>query len=273
MNVLLRKTLGLAVSFSFFFSGSLKAQQYSQALVYFKSGVTRNLTPGDTSANVTGADITAVLTQYGLTSANVYPAFPTFIEADTLVVSGGDSIRQMDKAKVFAITTPDTTVNNSLIASLKALPEVVYAEVNGVDTLDLVPNDPGFTQQWGLNNTTNPGDDIHAENAWNITTGNANSIIAIIDHGVDRTHPDLSAKIVGGDNTYSIVNLTVPISHGTLIAGIAAASTNNATGIAGVDWQAKIIPEDWTDYHDCFCLQYLFSQHGDNLIYKRYTMR
>ena len=135
----------------------------------------------------------------------------------------------------------------------------MFAEQNGSSIPYIVPHDPGFGNQWGLNNSSNPGHDIHAEAAWDIFTG-MDSIIGIIDYGVDVTHPDLSAKIAGGDRTYS---LDGTFSHGTLVAGIAGASTNNNVGMAGVDWQAQLLPQDMTDYNNCTCISYFKNEHGD----------
>jgi subtilisin family serine protease len=100
-----------------------------------------------------------------------------------------------------------------------------------------------------MKNPLIPGADIHAEAAWDIFRGNPNSIIAIIDNGVDITHNDLAAKINGGDIGFLITTLpgtTTEISHGSIEAGIAAAVTNNTNnnGIAGVDWNAKIHPRN-----------------------------
>jgi hypothetical protein len=245
---------------------------YYQASVYFRSGVQRNITATDTSATVTASDIQAVLNKYHITSSYVYPAFPKFKESDTLKISvsdGGiaDSLKQMDKAKVFTITVSDTTTRNNLINNLLALSEVLFAEANGNNKSAIIPNDQYFPNQWALNNTSYPGDDIHAESAWDIFTGNPNSIIAIIDEGVDVLHQDLTAKIAGGDNSYSIeTSGSLSTSHGTLVAGIAAASSNNGIGISGVDWKAKIISKDKHDYWDCFCTNYLTKLHGDVLI-------
>jgi subtilisin family serine protease len=110
------------------------------------------------------------------------------------------------------------------------------------------PNDPLFTQQWGLNNTGSvgvAGADIDAPEAWDHTQGSDTVIIAIIDEGVDTTHPDLQNKIVTPYDAVDGDNDQTPISwdgHGTACAGIAAAVTANGLGVAGVAWQAKIMP-------------------------------
>jgi len=150
----------------------------------------------------------------------------------------------MNRAKVFTIKLPDNSIKNALINTLNKIPEVLYAESDGEAVTDVIPSDTRFGQQWNMRNTTVPGADIHAEGAWNVFTGNPTAIIAIVDGGVDVAHNDLNAKINGGDVGFA----TVPdefgrqFSHGTHVAGIAAAVTNNTNGVAGVDWQAKIHP-------------------------------
>jgi thermitase len=124
-----------------------------------------------------------------------------------------------------------------VIEQLLSMPEVLYAEPNGIAVHQAIPNDPRFNEQWGLRNTINPGADIHAEAAWDVYTGSSNSIIAIIDGGVERTHADLNSKMLGGDVGFGWDG------HGTHVAGIAAAATNNGVGIAGVDWNASIHPK------------------------------
>lgn len=91
------------------------------------------------------------------------------------------------------------------------------------------PNDPDFSKQWGL-------EKIQCPKAWEIQKGRWAISIAIIDRGVDTEHEDLKSKItVGGDEGYET-------AHGTRLAGIAAAATNNNLGIAGVGWENAIIP-------------------------------
>ncbi|MDD5230618.1 MAG: S8 family serine peptidase [Candidatus Marinimicrobia bacterium] len=104
------------------------------------------------------------------------------------------------------------------------------------------PNDPMFLNQWNLSK-------INILEAWNVTTGNPTIKIAVIDNGVDIAHEDLFDNLVIG---YNAVNpgedpdhSCVPCYHGTAVAGIAGATTNNALGIAGVAYNCKIMPVKW----------------------------
>ncbi len=115
-------------------------------------------------------------------------------------------------------------------------PRVEYAEVDHLVHATLIPNDASYSLQWGPSK-------IQAPAAWDITVGSSDIIIAIVDTGVDLDHPDLDAKMVSG---WDFAN-DDPIAqddheHGTHVAGIAAAETNNNQGVAGISWQARIMP-------------------------------
>jgi thermitase len=123
----------------------------------------------------------------------------------------------------------------AIVAALRPHPLVEYAEPNYILHAVLTPNDPYFSSQWGLTK-------IGASQAWDVTTGSSDLTIAIVDSGIDLDHPDLSGKIVLG---YDYVNEDwVPdddYGHGTHVAGIAAAWTNNGQGVAGVSWGARLM--------------------------------
>jgi thermitase len=116
----------------------------------------------------------------------------------------------------------------------------------------VTPNDPDFPYQWSLKNTgilqgSVPGADINAPAAWGVTTGATQIKIAVIDEGVDSTNVDLSAKVLQGINVTRNPNDTNTLPnvgdfHGTAVAGIAAAKTDNNEEIAGVCWMCKILP-------------------------------
>ena len=146
---------------------------------------------------------------------------------------------------------------------------VAYVEPDYIlYTAATLPNDAQFSQLWGMNNTGQLGGtldaDIDAPEAWDITTGSSNVVIAVIDTGVDYTHPDLAINMwvnpgeVAGDgldndgngfvdDIYGIDganNDSDPIdgnAHGTHVAGTIAAVGDNGVGVVGVNWQAKIM--------------------------------
>ncbi len=126
----------------------------------------------------------------------------------------------------------------ALARQLESDPTVLYAEPDYIaHALTTEPNDTYYADyQWNMPH-------IGLETAWDTTTGSSSVIIAIIDTGVDLTHPDLSDKLVSG---YDFVNGDSDPSddegHGTHVAGIAAATTNNSLGVAGVSWGSKIMP-------------------------------
>jgi PKD repeat protein len=165
-------------------------------------------------------------------------------------------------------------------------PRVLWAQPNNIYRLTTTPNDPYFNQQWGLNNTGQsvngqpsgtPCADIHASEAWDTFTGPVGSndvIIAVIDTGIDYTHPDLQDNIwtnpgemgydtQGQDKRFNGIdddgtgiaddwhgwntldrngNITDDIGHGTAMAGIIGASGNNGVGVSGINWKVKIVP-------------------------------
>lgn len=228
---------------------NLFAQQtsISQALVYFQSGVTRN---PDATATITSQNILNVLGSLNIPTSNVIPAFPEFSENDTLLYfsefPNEPVSKEMNKTKIYKIICGDTLQRNQLIANLQNLSEVLFVQENGRSNPLYLPNDPEFSKQWGLKNSTNPGKDIHAEQAWDIFRGSANSIIGVIDWGFNDNHPDLQAKIVGGDPGYADNPIEI---HGFMVAGIAAAITDNSSGVSGVDHFAKLYSKR-IDYDD-----------------------
>jgi len=160
--------------------------------------------------------------------------------------------------------------------ALAASPAVEYVEPNFVVHADVVPNDPRFAQQWALQNlgqtggTSTATPDIGAVPAWDITTGSSSVVVAVIDTGVDYTHPDLTANIFtntadcstdgidhDGDGYVNdchginaITKTGDPMDdyfHGTHVAGIIGASGNNAVGVSGVNWNVTLLPCKFLD--------------------------
>lgn len=124
----------------------------------------------------------------------------------------------------------------------------------------VLPNDSSFGSQWHLRNTGQTSAlsdaDIDADQAWDGSQsyGSSGIRIAIIDDGVETSHPDLSANIVQGYNFYSTNDNPNPDgaynNHGTCVAGLAAAAVNNSLGVAGVAGNCKILPIRLLDTYD-----------------------
>ncbi|UCD29362.1 MAG: S8 family serine peptidase, partial [Planctomycetota bacterium] len=133
----------------------------------------------------------------------------------------------------------------ALVAGLSA--GVVNADFTFGDG-QAIPNDPDFAEQWHLDNTGQmsgtPDADINAPEAWEITTGDPNIIVAVLDTGVDTKHPDLVNNLVPGYDFYDDDPSPAPTNnfHGTACAGLVAAQGNNGIGITGVTWNCKIMP-------------------------------
>lgn len=119
---------------------------------------------------------------------------------------------------------------------LQTDPGVRWAEVDGVAGYSIEPNDPLFGDQLWAQSIDLPG-------AWSITRGRPEIVVAVIDSGVSRSHPDLQGKLLQG---YDFLNRDNEpeddIGHGTAVAGIVAAAGDDEIGIAGVALEAKVLP-------------------------------
>ncbi len=170
------------------------------------------------------------------------------------------------------VEVPEGKVNEALAVYRKD-PSVLYAEPDCLLCVDDIPNDTSFASLWGLHNTGQtvagnpgtPGADIQAVQAWDFWTGDPDFRIAVIDTGVDYTHPDLAANIwtneaelngqpgVDDDGNGYIDDIhgydfhdgdgdpMDEYGHGTHVAGTIGAVGNNLQGVVGVNWQCKIV--------------------------------
>jgi len=153
----------------------------------------------------------------------------------------------------YKLTLHDGAVTQ-VIDDLKSINIIDHVEFNGVAEALLVPNDELYPNQWDHDNQRQAIQygtgylvgtvdcDLDTDEAWDITTGNPDVVIAIIDTGVDLDHPDLISNIVPG---YNFINEDLPpddeYDHGTPCAGIAAATINNEIGISGVCPECSIM--------------------------------
>lgn len=102
-----------------------------------------------------------------------------------------------------------------------------------------VPNDPLFANQYGFDQVSDA--DVDGPEAWDVATG-SETIVAVLDTGIDSDHPDLAAKLVFG---FDFVNFDFDPEddhgHGTNVGSIVSADTDNGTGVAGACWNCRIM--------------------------------
>jgi serine protease len=166
--------------------------------------------------------------------------------------------RQIGNVWVLTLSTqvPEDTLA-AMAQNLQLDSSVQYADPVRRVFPTLVPNDPLYSQQWAL---FDPVGGVNAPTAWDIDLGSADVTVAVIDTGI-TVHPDLAGRILPG---YDFI-LGIPggsdtgdgtadnecgdgipgepsFFHGTFVSGLIAADSNNGVGIAGLDWNAKILP-------------------------------
>ena len=184
-----------------------------------------------------------------LTRFNISPAGPSGINITAAAVSQTDSRP--------ALLRPFISLEKwQTLAEIKALrkrPDIAYAEPNYIRHATAIPNDNRYPEQWNYPLVNLP-------QAWDINTGNG-SIVAVIDTGVLLAHPDLQGQLLPGydfisdpdnaldgdgidDDPNDVGDDAVGGSsfHGTHVAGIVAATSNNTIGVAGIAWNSKIMP-------------------------------
>jgi len=166
-----------------------------------------------------------------------------------------------------------TKTTQEMIKILKANPNVESVSPNYIRQLNAAPNDPDFNQLWGMHNTGQTGGtadaDIDAVEAWDVTTGSSDVVVAVFDTGIDYTHTDLKANLwinqgetpddgidndgngyiddiygydvaadVNGNNDGDPLDVH---GHGTHVSGTIGASGNDGFGISGVNWDVNIM--------------------------------
>lgn len=182
--------------------------------------------------------------------------------------------RHLGSDGVFLLKTHQAFTHTQLVGLLEPIAGFDYVEPNFLLVPSSIPNDTSFATQWALNNTGQSGGlvdaDIDAPEAWNITTGSSGVVVAVIDSGVDYTHPDLIANMwvnpgeIPGDGIDNDGNGYIddiygwdfanddgdPMDdngHGTAASGIIAAVGNNGVGVSGINWGAQIMALKYAD--------------------------
>ena len=231
-------------------------------LVKFRPGIELLVSSGKVQPN--DSELASVLEQVRVISAQrVFPDFtPQGERSQTSLASTGVTLRQ-----VYLLTIDSNVDILEAAARLSTNPRVIYAEPDYIAQAAEEPvtattsspvNDPLYSEQWGVRK-------VRTEEAWGLQKGNNLFSIAVIDSGLDLNHPDLLTKLwtnsgeVVGNGVDDDGNGYVDDAHGwdfldddagpqddsghgTHIAGIAAAATDNAVGVAGIDQRAQIIP-------------------------------
>ncbi len=229
--------------------GNAQNDPDKEILVFFTDGIVQESIKVNNGIQktfeITDNKLKNALSSIGIDNTLIEVALPEFSKSDTLtILDSGERLYQPDMTNLYKIKVPEDKNRWDMINALQKIPKVLYAEPNGKVVFQATPDDTYYYCQWGLKNNINLGKDIHAEAAWDIYTGNSNNIIAIVDDGVETTHYDLNDKISGGDTIYTLEG------HGTAVAGVAAAESNNGQGVVGVDWQARIHPQSLSDNPD-----------------------
>jgi subtilisin family serine protease len=184
------------------------------------------------------------------------------VDADQVETIGRRGLRRMRSRKLGT---------QRLLEILRKNPDVEFVEPNyQIRALD-VPDDPSFGNLWGLFNTGQEirntaglaGADIGALQAWDVTTGSRSHVVAVIDGGIDYTHPDLAANMWSAPAPFTVtvggVSITCPAGshgmnfiantcdpmddqgHGSHVAGTIGAVGDNGIGVAGVNWTASLM--------------------------------
>ncbi|KKQ97447.1 MAG: serine protease precursor [Candidatus Woesebacteria bacterium GW2011_GWB1_39_12] len=162
---------------------------------------------------------------------------PRFLK-DKVVKDQGLSLKEELKlSSTYVVDVPKDRVFEST-EKLKKNFFVEYVEEDYVAEKQVLPNDPLFPNQWGLAK-------IEAVNGWEVTNGSEDVDIAVIDTGINNSHPDLASKISVSVNCINsscpFFTTTDPDGHGTHVAGIIGAATNNNQGVAGLAWLPRLM--------------------------------
>lgn len=124
----------------------------------------------------------------------------------------------------------------AVLSNLRRDPSVAFAERDGVLSAAATPNDYWWPSQWSAVK-------VNAPSAWDMATGSEGTVIAVLDSGIDYSQPDLQgATVAGRDVVNSDSDPRDDYGHGTQVAGVAAARSNNTIGVAGYCWRCSIMP-------------------------------
>ena len=168
---------------------------------------------------------------------------------DKVLKPYGGKKRKLGQSNLHVIDLPGHASEIAILKQLEHRPEFKFAELDRLVESTMAVNDPYIGSAWHINK-------IGAPAAWDSTRGSGITI-AILDSGIESSHPDLKASLVAGRNIYNNnTDVSDICGHGTAVAGAAAAASNNGIGVAGIAGAARIMPlriAYWnTTYSSCY---------------------
>ena len=182
-------------------------------------------------------------------SMNPFDAYRCSNVKDLTIYPGENDVKPLDESsrlninKVFCLELENSTKEYVLevIESLNERDDVLYAGPDYKISLEMATNDTSAAHQWAI-------EKLQLSNAWEMTTGNLEILVGVIDSGIDGTHPDLADSIVNelcrDFSTGEEIEVSVPTDmhgHGTHVAGIIGAIGDNQLGVAGTCWNVGLV--------------------------------
>lgn len=149
--------------------------------------------------------------------------------------AAGATAQPIPRLGVLRVAVPDARAS-ALLAALRDDPRVAFAERDAVVRAAALPNDYWWPSEWAPPK-------VNAPSAWDLTTGSEGTVIAVLDSGLDPSQPDLQgAAVAGRDVVNSDSDPRDDYGHGTQVAGVAAARSDNGIGVTSYCWRCSVMP-------------------------------
>ena len=180
--------------------------------------------------------------EFGLEALNTFPEIAN-ISGKSIIRLRSEHKRAEELLQELASVPDVVSVSLNYIIKLDDPPASQLSKKYNAFNNDLIPNDPDYPKLWGMENIGMP-------HVWDYFTGNDTVVVAVIDSGIDYTHPDIESNMARdsygnyGRRFQGGTYLNDPFDindHGTHVAGTIGAVGNNGIGVAGVNWQVKML--------------------------------